>query len=269
MKYCSLFFKTLVPDKCKVCNTFQELFFAYLFRNAYFFSIFDNFWIAYFSVKKIRFWSNLCLKFIKRSTFCESEQKISSETVKNAQNGKILGNYFHLHTSECNIQFWALLVLLTIFLQFMTQFSFMHQLSITFNTSISQSITLFSVIFQSCLPIEFLMHFLIYFPEWSMMKLVRPSFFSLISAFLLLNGNASSLEVAKGEESRKCFVCYSCSRVELSQSLQCQENFGQCMVTIPFNFLRNLMYENWKFGNCFRGQQLCSTEYLHRFTEWF
>ena len=31
-------------------------------------------------------------------------------------------------------------------------------------------------------------------------------------------------------EERKCFVCYSCSRVETSQSLLCPEGLNQCMV---------------------------------------
>lgn len=60
-----------------------------------------------------------------------------------------------------------------------------------------------------------------------------------ILGFLLVAsaGDASKVEASVEETSQsnagiKCFVCYSCSRVESSQSLTCQEDDNQCMVRI-------------------------------------
>merc|ERR1712034_102648 len=36
-------------------------------------------------------------------------------------------------------------------------------------------------------------------------------------------------EVIKAAVERKCFVCYSCKRVETSQSVPCSEDEDQCM----------------------------------------
>ena len=40
-------------------------------------------------------------------------------------------------------------------------------------------------------------------------------------------------EVIKAAVERKCFVCYSCKRVETSQSVPCSEDEDQCMVSTP------------------------------------
>ena len=53
----------------------------------------------------------------------------------------------------------------------------------------------------------------------------------LILAFIAPEVNSNELKAKEGQShNRRCFVCYSCKRVERSQSLECPENEQQCMV---------------------------------------
>ena len=47
------------------------------------------------------------------------------------------------------------------------------------------------------------------------------------------SSSTSSSAVAAASVERKCFVCYSCKRVETSQSVPCSEDEDQCMVSTP------------------------------------
>ena len=45
------------------------------------------------------------------------------------------------------------------------------------------------------------------------------------------NGTQTALKPTTEKPNQKCYVCYSCSRVETSQSLSCQKGMNQCIVS--------------------------------------
>ena len=51
------------------------------------------------------------------------------------------------------------------------------------------------------------------------------------------SSSTSSSAAAEASVERKCFVCYSCKRVETSQSVPCSEDEDQCMVRLVYVLL--------------------------------
>ena len=60
------------------------------------------------------------------------------------------------------------------------------------------------------------------------------------------SSTTSSSPAAAASVERKCFVCYSCKRVETSQSVPCSEDEDQCMVRLVYVLGRVLYDRVWK-----------------------
>ena len=57
------------------------------------------------------------------------------------------------------------------------------------------------------------------------------------------SSSTSSSAAAAASVERKCFVCYSCKRVETSQSVPCSEDEDQCMVRLVYVLLGRVIYD--------------------------
>ena len=57
------------------------------------------------------------------------------------------------------------------------------------------------------------------------------------------SSTSSSAAAAAASVERKCFVCYSCKRVETSQSVPCSEDEDQCMVRLVY-VLGRVIYDS-------------------------
>ena len=67
---------------------------------------------------------------------------------------------------------------------------------------------------------------------------------TMSSAEMATEDTAEVIKAAAVE--RKCFVCYSCKRVETSQSVPCSEDEDQCMVRLVYVLGRVLYDRVWK-----------------------
>ena len=65
------------------------------------------------------------------------------------------------------------------------------------------------------------------------------------------SSSTSSSAAAAASVERKCFVCYSCKRVETSQSVPCSEDEDQCMVRLVYVLGRVIYDRAWNRKNYF------------------
>ena len=65
------------------------------------------------------------------------------------------------------------------------------------------------------------------------------------------SSSTSSSAAAAASVERKCFVCYSCKRVETSQSVPCSEDEDQCMVRLVYVLGRVIYDRVWNRKNYF------------------
>ena len=70
-------------------------------------------------------------------------------------------------------------------------------------------------------------------------------------AEVIKDSSSTSSSAAAASVERKCFVCYSCKRVETSQSVPCSEDEDQCMVRLVYVLGRVLYDRVWKRKNYF------------------
>ena len=70
-------------------------------------------------------------------------------------------------------------------------------------------------------------------------------------AEVIKDSSSTSSSAAAASVERKCFVCYSCKRVETSQSVPCSEDEDQCMVRLVYVLGRVIYDRAWNRKNYF------------------
>ena len=70
-------------------------------------------------------------------------------------------------------------------------------------------------------------------------------------AEVIKDSSSTSSSPAAASVERKCFVCYSCKRVETSQSVPCSEDEDQCMVRLVYVLGRVIYDRVWNRKNYF------------------
>ena len=70
-------------------------------------------------------------------------------------------------------------------------------------------------------------------------------------AEVIKDSSSTSSSPAAASVERKCFVCYSCKRVETSQSVPCSEDEDQCMVRLVYVLGRVIYDRAWNRKNYF------------------